>query len=101
MNKILILTLLTITLLLLAGCAASPNELVNVERVEGEGAAGFWLGLWHGFIAPFTFIISLFNSNIGIYEVHNNGNWYNFGFLMGATIIFGGGGKGSSRRKRR
>lgn len=100
MNKFLILTLLTVSLLILAGCAASPNELANVERIEGEGTAGFWLGLWHGFIAPFTFIISLFNDKVGIYEVHNNGGWYNFGFLFGATIIFGGGGKGSSRRRK-
>ena len=100
MKKILILTLLTVFLVILAGCAASPNELANIERIEGEGTAGFWHGLWHGFIAPFTFIISLFNSNIGIYEVHNNGGWYNFGFLFGATIIFGGGGKGSNRRRK-
>ena len=101
MKKALILTLLVISLLTLTGCAAGPNELVNVELTEGAGTAGFWLGLWHGFIAPFTFIISLFNDNVGIYEVHNNGGWYNFGFLFGATIIFGGGGKGSSRRRRK
>jgi hypothetical protein len=101
MHKFIILILLTVSVLFLVGCTASPNELTNVERVEGEVAAGFWQGLWHGFIAPFTFIVSLFNDNVGIYEVYNNGNWYNFGFLFGATIIFGGGGKGSSRRRKR
>jgi hypothetical protein len=102
MNKVFLVILLAVVILVvLAGCAASPNELVNVERVEGEGTAGFWLGLWHGFISPVTFIISLFNSNVGIYEVHNNGNWYNFGFLLGATIIFGGGGGGSCRGRRK
>jgi hypothetical protein len=31
--------------------------------------AGFWLGLWHGIICPVTFLISLFNDNVNIYEV--------------------------------
>jgi len=38
---------------------------------------------WHGLIAPFVFLVSLFKSNVGIYEVHDNGAWYNFGCLFG------------------
>jgi len=34
---------------------------------------------------------------VNFYEVHNNGGWYNFGFVLGAGILFGGGGKASSR----
>lgn len=68
---------------------AGPNELENIENQEGK-VAGFWLGLWHGLIAPITFIISLFKEDIGVYEVHNNGRWYNFGFIFGLIIIFGG-----------
>ena len=72
--------------LLLAACAAGPNA------AEGTGAdqAGFWLGLWQGLILPITFIVSLFNDNVSIYEVHNNGNWYDFGFVLGAAIVFSG-----------
>jgi hypothetical protein len=33
--------------------------------------------------------------------VHNNGNWYNLGFLLGVVIIFGGGGGGACRRSQR
>jgi len=84
---------------LLAGCAPGPNALVNTAAASG-GVAGFWLGLWNGIISPITFIISLFNSHVQIYEVHNNGGWYNFGFLLGISIIFGGGGA-STRRSRR
>jgi hypothetical protein len=47
------------------------------------------------------FIISLFNDSVGIYEMHNNGGWYNFGFLLGASIIFGGSGGGACRGRRR
>jgi len=88
-----------VLLLLVAGCTAGPNEMANVSP-EGGAVAGFWLGLWHGAICFFTFIISLFNKNIGIYEIHNSGGWYNFGFIIGVSIAFGGGGSGASRRCR-
>lgn len=81
---------------LLAGCAAGANP------AEGTGdPAGFWLGLWHGFIAPFTLIVSFFNDQVNIYEVHNNGGWYNFGFVLGASLFFGGGGGAGARAARR
>jgi hypothetical protein len=69
--------------------AAGANELQNVANEEGQ-IAGFWRGLWHGLIAPFAFFISLFKEDVGIYETHNNGKWYNFGFILGLMIVFGG-----------
>lgn len=69
--------------------AAGPNELENSENQNGK-IAGFWQGLWHGLIAPVSFWISVFKENVGVYEVHNNGRWYNFGFILGLMIIFGG-----------
>jgi len=83
---------------LLAGCAPGPNTLANTAAAGGA-VAGFWMGLWNGVISPVTFVISLFNSRVQIYEVHNNGGWYNFGFLLGISIIFGGGGAGTRRRR--
>ncbi len=86
-----------------AGCAAGPNPAVGTAGVDGD-IAGFWLGLWHGIIACITFIISLFSDYVHFYEVHNNGAWYNFGFVLGAGILFGGlfgGGRSASRRRRK
>ncbi|HXR33932.1 MAG TPA: hypothetical protein VN830_09505 [Verrucomicrobiae bacterium] len=84
--------------LFLVGCAAGPNALAHSAGANGK-IAGFWLGLWHGFICPVTFVISLFSDKVHFYEVHNNGGWYNFGFVLGACMIFGSGGKSSSHRK--
>jgi hypothetical protein len=98
MKKQHALLLLAGLALFLGACTASPVELS--ESVTGE-AAGFWLGLWQGFIAPFTFIVSLFNDSVAIYAVHNTGGWYDFGFLLGASMFFGGSGRGSTRRWRR
>jgi hypothetical protein len=84
----------------LTSCAPGPNVSQNTPTEKGA-VAGFWLGLWHGIIAPVTFVISLFSRNIHLYEVHNNGGWYNFGFILGLSIIFGGSAGGSARRVRR
>ena len=95
------LTLLVVVLLVLgvlAGCASGPNPSKGTVSEHG-GVAGFWLGLWHGFIAPFAFVVSLFKTNITIYEVHNSGAWYNFGFLFGLACFFGGSGNRTARRK--
>jgi uncharacterized membrane protein len=83
--------------LLLAACAAKGNDLA---RVDARHVVGFWYGLWHGLISPITFLISLFNHHVNIYEVHNNGNWYNFGFMLGVSTAFSGGAHsaGASRR---
>ncbi len=68
----------------LAACAsASPTP------PPGADVAGFWSGLWHGLILPFSFIGSLFSNNIGIYETVNNGGWYNFGFVLGVGGLGG------------
>jgi hypothetical protein len=84
---------------LLTGCIAGPNELQNTPDDEEE-VAGFFTGLWHGIIAPVTFIISLFIKSINIYEVHNNGAWYNLGFLLGIGALTGGGGSQAARAKK-
>lgn len=88
--------LLLLPILLLVGCAAGPNQLAGSPTEEGE-VAGFLPGFWHGVIAPITFVISLFSDNVTMYEVHNNGGWYNFGFLLGMMVIFGGSGGGAGR----
>jgi hypothetical protein len=100
MNRALTLAVAVLAVVVLAGCAPSPNQLANTPDETGE-VAGFWAGLWHGIIAPITFVVSLFSDSVHIYEVHNNGNWYNFGFLIGMVITFGGGGGGAGRRSKR
>jgi hypothetical protein len=83
-------------LVLLSSCAAGPNPAVGT----GEDAPGFWMGLWHGIILPVTFVISLFTDDVSIYEVVNDGNWYDFGFFLGVLFFLGGGGSQAGRRTR-
>ena len=97
--SLVLLCLFIILLIALNGCAPGANQLKGTA-VDHRAPAGFWLGLWHGFIAPFVFVISLFRGNLNLYEVHNNGAWYNCGYLFGIACFFGGGGNKSSRRKK-
>ena len=82
--------LFVVLILMVSSCAPGSEKFT-------ESVAGFWMGLWHGFISFFTFIISLFTDSVSIYEINNNGNWYNFGFILGIAIFFGGGSKSSCR----
>lgn len=66
------------------GGANSRFELAEAKP------AGFWVGFWHGVISPITFLISLFTPGVRMYEVKNAGRLYDFGFLLGVLIVFGG-----------
>jgi hypothetical protein len=83
---------------LMMSCAPGPNTNEGIASAGGD-VAGFWMGLWHGVIAPITFVVSLFSDTVNVYEVHNNGAWYNFGFVLGVGVLLGGGGAGSRGRK--
>ncbi len=97
-NKTLLIISLFI-LFLITACTAGANNMLNTANPAGE-IAGFWLGLWHGLIIIITFVISLFNDNVTTYEIHNNGGWYNFGFILGIMIAIGGSGKGTCKSKK-
>jgi hypothetical protein len=81
---------LIVLLMALSACAPGPNPAEKTAAADGK-IAGFWKGLWHGLISPVTFIISIFSKTVRLYEVHNNGGWYNFGFVLGAGLFLGGG----------
>ena len=98
-KRLFFVSIAILAMLLLAGCAAGTNPTVDIPDVDGK-SAGFWSGLLHGIISPITFIISLFTDNVNLYEVHNSGNWYDFGFMFGICIILGGGARGTKHKSR-
>ena len=71
-------------LLLLTSCTAGDPQFTQ------ENPAGFWYGIWHGVIAVITLVIHVFNENVAVYEIHNTGGWYDFGFLIGIITVWGG-----------
>ena len=84
------------SVMLLAACARQVPEAVEHARQT----PGFLWGLWHGFVFPFAWNGSLFDPDIAVYAVPNNGGWYDFGFFLGVTVL-GGGSHFSARKARR
>jgi len=64
-----------------------PNPMINQPDGQGRVARAV-AGLWHGLIVPVTLVLSFFDSNVEIYEVHNAGTEYNFGFFLGEAFMF-------------
>lgn len=92
-KSILLLIALTIVLIfLLTGCVPGDGSYT------ADKPAGFFWGIWHGWVASISLIISIFVKNISIYELNNTGWWYDLGFYM--AIISGFGGLALVRRRR-
>ncbi len=98
-KRVLLISIAILAVLLLTSCAAGTNPGVDVLDADGN-SAGFWSGLWNGLISPVTFVISLFTDNVNVYEVYNSGNWYDFGFMFGVSLIFGGSGRAVKRKSK-
>ncbi|MCL6098316.1 MAG: hypothetical protein M1391_07065, partial [Bacteroidetes bacterium] len=84
-RKFLFLFAAVVLVLLLSGCA----DAIQYEYSKDIQQVGFWYGLWHGMIAPVSFIISLFDAKVAVYAVYNNGALYNLGFLLGVSMPLG------------
>jgi hypothetical protein len=75
-------------LLALAAAALFAACATQSPAAVAPAAPGFWLGLWHGFIFPIAWLISLFDPRVAVYAVPNNGGWYDFGYFLG-IVVFG------------
>jgi hypothetical protein len=84
-------------MVLLASCAEPETLEACVDTAEQKG---FLWGILHGFIAPLTFIISIFVDDVTMYAVNNVEGWYDFGFLLGIGGFSGGIFKSSKKKKR-
>jgi len=93
-KNILKLVLLLLVVITVSSCA---NVSHIKSCVEEEQTYGFFSGLWHGIIAPLSFIGSLFSEDIAMYGVNNNGGWYDFGFVLGAGILSKGASSSSKK----
>lgn len=93
MKLILLVVIVILAASALSGCI--PGDGTNTK----DNKAGFFWGVWHGWLAPVSLIISLFKDNISIYEVSNSGWLYDFGYYI--AVISGFGGVALSRKKRR
>ena len=77
--------------LALAACAHRVASSVQ----HTPDTPGFLLGVWHGFIFPVAWVLSLFVQGVAVYAVPNQGGWYDFGYFIGIVFL----GVGSHRTR--
>lgn len=92
MKYLKLVLVLIIIMALTTGCLPGDKDFE-------DDSAGFFWGILHGWLAPFSLLISLFNDKVTMYEIHNTGFGYNFGFYI--AIIGGFGGISFTRKKRK
>ena len=92
LKMVLAVILLVVVAVFLTGCIPGDGTYTNARP------AGFFWGIWHGWVAPISLIIGIFNHSIRVYESVNTGWTYDFGYYI--AIISGFGGLGLWRRHR-
>lgn len=84
MTKLIAATLLISVIVTFSGCFPGGTSY------SAQEPAGFFSGIWHGWIAPVSLIVGLFKDGIRIYEPFNTGWWYDLGFYIAVIAGFGG-----------
>ncbi|NLE16821.1 MAG: hypothetical protein GX626_13250 [Spirochaetales bacterium] len=82
-RSLLVIALALGLVLLLGGCLATQTS------EPASKVAGFFLGVWHGWMAPIALVVRLFKPEVRIYAVNNAGWWYEFGFYLAIVGGFG------------
>jgi hypothetical protein len=78
-HKGVLLVVMLAAVATLTGCA----DHVVLNGVLPHDIDGFWFGVWHGAILPVSWLFSLFDPDVAIYAINNNGPWYDSGFMLG------------------
>lgn len=92
-KKIAVLPIILLAGLLLTGCIPGDGSITP------DNPAGFFWGVWHGWIAPLSLILSIFKDPYQIYEPINSGFGYDFGFYI--ALLGGFGSFSMVRRKKK
>lgn len=94
-SKFAVLALCALAVLVLSSCL--PGDGANGP----EKPAGFFMGFWHGVVAPISLVVQIFKPAIRAYETFNTGFWYDLGFWLAVIGGAGGSAAAAKRSKRR
>lgn len=81
-------------LLFLAGMLFLVSSCAHQPPSGGLDLPGFFSGVLHGFLIVFSLIGSIF-TDIRIYAFPNSGGWYDFGYVLGASMFLSGSAAGA------
>lgn len=82
-KQLMLVCLASLLMILLSGCVPGDGSYTDENR------AGFFWGIWHGWLAPVSLIMGIFNNQLRVYETLNTGWWYDLGFYTAIISGFG------------
>ena len=94
-HKPVVLTLFVLVTVSVSGCFPGGGSYSASDQ------AGFFSGVWHGWIAPISLIVGFFRDDVRIYEPNNTGWWYDLGFYIAVIAGFGSVALSRKKKKRR
>lgn len=59
------------------------SAFVQQYQYDAYAPAGFFSGIWHGLLAPWSLFARWFIDDVGMYAFANTGWFYDAGFLFG------------------
>jgi len=80
-NPISILVFIIVLLSILFFETYPPYYIYYIET--NEPPSNFIDGVLDGFLFTYNSIVMLFKSGVNVYDVHNNGIYYNLGYVLG------------------
>ncbi|HOJ08988.1 MAG TPA: hypothetical protein PK733_00135 [Clostridiales bacterium] len=83
-KTVIVIAVTVFVIFALTGCIPGDGKYTS------QKPAGFFSGIWHGWVAPISLIIGLLDRNIRVYEPVNTGWLYDFGFYIAIISGFGG-----------
>ncbi len=63
--------------------AQRASAFIQAGDYSSSDPAGFFAGIWHGLLAPWSLIARWLIENVSMYATANTGWWYDLGFLLG------------------
>ena len=82
-KQLMLVCLASLLMILLSGCVPGDGSYTDENRAD------FFWGIWHGWLAPVSLIMGIFNNQLRVYETLNTGWWYDLGFYMAIISGFG------------
>lgn len=82
MKKLIILSLI-LSIGLSFVLPQETSAFVQSGQYSTYEPAGFFQGVWHGLLAPWSLIARWFIDGVMMYAIPNTGWFYDFGFLVG------------------
>lgn len=84
MKKLALTALILLLTLTLTACLPGDGSYT------AAAPAGFFSGIWHGWLAPLSMLLGFIRGGYRIYEVNNTGLLYDLGFYIAIIGGFGG-----------